>query len=221
MLTVPLTIILLYGYTFVFLNILYNYYIENNFQGDVLYMERKNLRVNTKTLSIVQVALMIAITTLVTMTVRVPTYAGYTHLGDSMIFLSVILLGKRKAVVSSAIGMCLADILGGYLVWAPFTLIIKGSMALIAALIVYRGTNKGNNVVNNIVAFVAAGIWMVFAYYIAGAFVTSFLLSENVTFAQGLVVSLKDIPANIVEVLVGIVLAVPLSKMIKKSNYKF
>jgi len=185
-------------------------------------MERKKTGVvNIKTLSIVQVALMIAITTLITMTVRVPTYAGYTHLGDSMIFLSVILLGKRKAVVSSAIGMCLADILGGYIVWAPFTLIIKGSMALIAAIIVYRGKNNGDNIANNIAAFVFAGIWMVFAYYIAGAFVTSFLLSENVTFAQGLIVSLKDVPANVIEVLVGIALAVPLSKMIKRSNYKF
>lgn len=184
-------------------------------------MDRKNIRVNSKTLSMVQIALMIAITTIVTMTVRVPTYAGYTHLGDSMIFLSVILLGKRKAVVSSSIGMCLADILSGYLVWAPFTLIIKGTMALVAALIVYRGKNDGTNVANNIVAFVAAGIWMVFAYYIAGAFVTSFLLSENVTFAQGLIVSLKDIPANIIEVLVGIALAIPLGKIIRKSSYKF
>jgi uncharacterized membrane protein len=185
-------------------------------------MERKNMGVvNNKTLSIVQVALMIAITTLVTMTVRVPTYAGYTHLGDSMIFLAVVLLGKRKAVVSSALGMCLADILSGYLVWAPFTLIIKGSMALVAALIIYRGKQDGNNIANNILGFVVAGIWMVFAYYIAGAFITSFLLSEHVTFAQGLIVSLKDVPANVVEVLVGIALAVPLSKMIKKTNYKF
>ena len=126
-----------------------------------------------------------------------------------------------KFIISIEIIMCLADILSGYLVWAPFTLIIKGTMALVAALIVYRGKNDGTNVANNIVAFVAAGIWMVFAYYIAGAFVTSFLLSENVTFAQGLIVSLKDIPANIIEVLVGIALAIPLGKIIRKSSYKF
>lgn len=185
-------------------------------------MEKRNIGImNRKTLSIVQTSLMIAIITLVTMTVRIPTYTGYTHLGDSMIFLAVVLLGKKKSVIASAAGMCLADILSGYLVWSPFTLVIKGSMALVAALIVYRGANKGDSVPNNIFAFTVAGIWMVVGYLLAGAFVSSYMLTEHMTLMQGLIVSLKDVPANIVEVLVGIVIAVPMSKMIKKSSYKF
>ena len=184
-------------------------------------MERKNIGViNSKTLSLVQVALMIAMITLVTMTIRVPTYAGYTHLGDSMIFLAVVLLGKRNSVIASAVGMCLADILGGYLVWAPFTFAIKGSMALVAAMIIFRGNYNGESVANNILGFTVAGIWMIFAYYIAGAFVTTYLLSQNITFAQGLIVSLKDVPANCAEVLVGILIALPMSKMLKKSKFK-
>jgi uncharacterized membrane protein len=63
-------------------------------------------------------------------------------------------------------------------------------------LIIFRGENNGENVVKNIIGFTVAGIWMIFAYYIAGAFVTSYLLSQNITFAQGLIVSLKDVPAN-------------------------
>lgn len=183
-------------------------------QGGIL-MERKN------TLSIVQTSLMIAIITLVTMTVRIPTYAGYTHLGDSMIFIAVVLLGKKKSIIAAAVGMCLADILSGYMVWAPFTLVIKATMAYIAALIVFRGENNGDSIKNNIFAFTVAGIWMIFAYWIAGAFVTSQLLSENVTLVQGLVVSLKDVPANIAQALVGMIIAIPMIKMIKKTNYKF
>lgn len=185
-------------------------------------MEKKNSQIaNVKTLTLVQVALMAAMTTLVTMTIRVPTYTGYTHLGDSMIFLAVIVLGKRKAVVSSALGMALADLLGGYLIWAPFTLLIKGIMALIAGIIAYRGEFNGNNTVNNIFAFIIAGIWMVSAYYLFGAVITRYILAENATFTQALIVSLKEVPANIVEVLVGIVLAVPIGKIIAKSNFKF
>jgi uncharacterized membrane protein len=184
-------------------------------------MEEKSSQImKTNTLAIVQVALMIALTTVVTMTVRIPTYAGYTHLGDSMIFLAVILFGKKKAVVSAGIGMCLADILSGYLVWAPFTLVIKGSMALIAGIIAYRGKYNGDNMMNNVFAFIIAGIWMIIAYYFAGAIITRFVLAQNVTFAQSLVLSLKDIPANFVEVAVGIILAIPLGKMIKKSGFR-
>jgi len=184
-------------------------------------MEEKSSQIApTNTLAIVQIALMIALTTVVTMTIRIPTYTGYTHLGDSMIFLAVILFGKKKAIISASLGMCLADILSGYLVWAPFTLVIKGSMALIAGIIAYRGKYNADNMMNNIFAFVIAGIWMITAYYFAGAIITRFVLAQNVTFAQSLVLSLKDIPANFVEVAVGIVLAIPLSKMIKRSSYR-
>lgn len=184
-------------------------------------MEQKSSQImKTSTLSIVQIALMIALTTVVTMTIRIPTYTGYTHLGDSMIFLAVILFGRKKAIVSAGLGMCLADILSGYLVWAPFTLVIKASMALIAGTIAYRGDYNGDNMINNIFAFIIAGIWMILAYYFAGAIITRFVLAQNATFAQSLVLSLKDIPANFVEVAVGIILAVPLGKMIKKSGYR-
>lgn len=174
---------------------------------------------NTKTLTIVQVAMMAAITALVTMTIRIPTYTGYTHLGDSMIFLSVILFGKNKAMASSALGMFLADLLGGYLVWSPFTLVIKGIMALIAGIIAFRGSYNGDNTLNNIFAFIVAGIWMVAGYYISGAFITRYVLSSQATMTQSLILALKEIPANSVEVLVGIILAIPLGKLIKKSNF--
>jgi uncharacterized membrane protein len=173
---------------------------------------------STKTLSMVQVALMIAMTTLVTMTVRVPIFSGYTHLGDSMIFVAAILLGNKKSFVSASVGMMLADILSGYLIWAPFTFIIKGVMALIAGTIAYRSGKNGDDFGNNLVAFVAAGVWMVLAYLVASGFITAYLMSENVTFIQGIIVSMRDIPANCIEVAVGILIALPLSKIIKKAN---
>ena len=58
-------------------------------------MENKSITKNT-TLEIVQIALFIAATCMVTMTIRIPTMIGYTHLGDSMVCLSAILLGKTK-----------------------------------------------------------------------------------------------------------------------------
>ncbi|MHC1719660.1 MAG: ECF transporter S component [Clostridiaceae bacterium] len=182
-------------------------------------MERKDSKImSADTLSLVQVALMIAMTTLVTMTIRVPIFSGYTHLGDSMIFLAAILLGRKKAFVSASVGMLLADIISGYMMWAPFTFVIKGTMAFIAGTIAYRANKNGESMINNIFGFVVAGIWMVLAYLVASGFITAYLMSQDVTFIQGLIVSLRDVPANCLEVIVGILIAIPMCKLIKKSK---
>lgn len=182
-------------------------------------MEGKNARaMGTKTLSMVQVALMIAMTTLVTMTVRIPIFSGYTHLGDSMVFLAAILLGRKKAFVSASVGMMLSDILSGYLIWSPFTFVIKGVMALIAGTIAYRNGKNGEDFTNNTIAFIAAGVWMVLGYLVASGFITAYLMSQNVTFIQGIIVSLRDVPANCLEAAAGIIIALPLGKLIKKSG---
>lgn len=182
-------------------------------------MEKKHTKmISANTLSLVQVALMIAMTTLVTMTIRVPIFSGYTHLGDSMIFLAAVLLGRKKAFVSASVGMLLADIISGFLIWAPFTFVIKGTMAFIAGTIAYRGNKNGDSMANNILGFVVAGIWMVLAYLVASGFITAYLMSQDVTFVQGLIVSLRDVPANCLEVVVGILIAVPLCKLVKKSK---
>ncbi len=57
---------------------------------------------------------------------------GYMHIGDSVVFLAGCLLPFPYSVFAAAIGGCLADILvGGAIAYAPFTLIIKGFMALV------------------------------------------------------------------------------------------
>lgn len=56
---------------------------------------------------------------------------GYTHLGDAMIVLAVMFLGGKKGAVSAGLGAMLADIILGYAVWAPVTLVSKAVMALV------------------------------------------------------------------------------------------
>ncbi len=59
------------------------------------------------------------------------------HLGDSVIFLSALFLGAG-AIPAAAIGSLLADVFLGYAVFAPFTLVIKGALALVSWLILRR-----------------------------------------------------------------------------------
>ncbi|WP_097026212.1 ECF transporter S component [Clostridium peptidivorans] len=172
-----------------------------------------NGRIKTKT--IVEMALMIAIICLVTMTMKVPTVIGYTHLGDGFVFVAAVVFGKRRGAIAAALGMTLADILGGYAIWAPFTFVIKAVMAYIAATLAYRNDYNGDNVKNNIFAFAVAGAWMVLAYYLANAVIVRYIYVESASFYESLVLALADIPANTMQIAVGIVVAILLLKAIK------
>ena len=56
---------------------------------------------------------------------------GYVHLGDTMVFLGVLMLGKRRGAAAAGLGSALADVLGGFAFWAPWTLVIKSLMAFV------------------------------------------------------------------------------------------
>lgn len=64
---------------------------------------------------------------------KVPIPLGYAHLGDAAVFLAALYLPRREAVLAAAVGSALADILGGFPIWAGPTLLIKGGMAYIVA----------------------------------------------------------------------------------------
>ncbi|MFL0196649.1 ECF transporter S component [Clostridium sp. WILCCON 0269] len=180
-------------------------------------MEQKKLELNNfKVRDMVQVALMAAITYIATAIINIPTgviFKGVVHLGDSMVLLGAILLGKKKGFFSAAVGMCLFDILSPYAIWAPFTFFIKGIMAWTAATIAYRKGYDGEKFWNNVFAFVAACIWMVIAYYAVGVLMMHFV--TNISFSKAIVLSAAEIPGNIAQSLVGIAIALPLSKILK------
>ncbi|WP_373898105.1 ECF transporter S component [Haloimpatiens sp. FM7315] len=175
-----------------------------------------NIYNHEKAISITQMSLMIAIICLATMVIKIPTLMsiGYVHLGDSMVFLAAILFGKKKGMITAGIGMCLADILSGYAYYAPFTFVIKAVMALIAASIAYRGDFKGKNTLNNLFAFVISGIWMVFGYFIAKIFLVKFVLFKADSFTEALTIGLASIPDNIGQAAVGMLIALPLIKLL-------
>jgi uncharacterized membrane protein len=174
-------------------------------------MERRENKVkNLNVIDIVQVALMAAMVFVTTYVIEIPVGTkAVLHIGDTMVFAGAIILGNKKAALASAIGMGLFDLLSPYAVWAPFTFIIKGVMAYIASSIAYRKNYEGNNPVNNIFGFIIAGIWMIAGYFFAGA-----IIYHN--FAQAFL----DIQWNVLQVVAGIVLAIPLIAALKKAKIK-
>ena len=117
----------------------------------------KNLSVKKLTMAGVMAALVFVMTYVPK--VPVPVTGGYVHLGDGAIFLSVLLLGPL-GIPSAAIGSGLADILGGYMVYALPTMAIKALVALIAWKIWKEGAW-----LRAVVAFILAEAAMVAGYF--------------------------------------------------------
>lgn len=60
---------------------------------------------------------------------KIPIPLGYAHLGDAVIFLSVMFCGRRVGILSGVIGSALADVLSGFPIWIVPTVFIKAAMA--------------------------------------------------------------------------------------------
>ena len=178
-------------------------------------MEEKKEFKMFRTIDIVQIGLMAAVIYIVTLIFNLPYYMGVIHLGDSMVFIAALLLGSKKATVASAIGMCLFDLLSPYAIWAPFTLVIKGIMALIAASIAYRKNYNGNNIWNNAFAFTIASIWMILGYYLGGVILSHYYF--RMEWFKSFIIPLADITGNIIQVVCGMLIALSLGTALKKA----
>lgn len=92
---------------------------------------------NTKVNDLTITAMMAALIFCGTFFFKIPAAFGYTHLGDSLLILSICLLGTKKSMYAGAIGAGLADMIGGYAVWILPTLCIKAIFAFTMGSLMY------------------------------------------------------------------------------------
>ena len=94
---------------------------------------KKAIQVNTIPL----IAIMTAVTTVLTMFVKIPTPTrGYLNLSDTMIFFSSYAFGPWVGGIIGGLGPALSDLISGYPQWAIFTFIIDGLQAVLVGLLV-------------------------------------------------------------------------------------
>lgn len=86
---------------------------------------KKTLKARTDVRMIAISAMFAALITVTTAFIKIPTALGYSHAGDSIIYLASSILPAPFAIAASAIGGALADLLSGYAIWAIPTAIIK------------------------------------------------------------------------------------------------
>lgn len=164
-------------------------------------------RFTTKT--IVQTALLVALVFLSTsfINIRLPflSNGGLVHLGTAMLYIVAIVFGKKKGAIAGSFGMAIFDLVSGWALWAPFTFVIRAIMGYMVGVIAWSGNKEGNNIITNIVAMILSGVWMIIGYYI-----TEVILYGN------WVAPITSIPGDITQVIVGLILALPTAKILKK-----
>lgn len=98
---------------------------------------------NVSVRRIVGASMMAAIVCVATL-IHVPLpLVGYIHVGDAFVLVSGFLFGFAFGFGAAATGSLLADLLLGYASYAPATFVIKGLVALLAAIMCRRVKAKG------------------------------------------------------------------------------
>ena len=114
-------------------------------------------------------AVFAAIIFVATMFISIRLPNGYANLGDCFVIVGALVLGKYYGAAAAAIGSGLADIISGFVIYAPATIIIKALMAICVSLIVYFFNKNKNNKIKAlgvVVSAIAAEIIMVLGYYL-------------------------------------------------------
>lgn len=165
----------------------------------------------TKTFDLVITAILAALVFVATMFINLKLpfgQGGLIHLGTSMLFISAILFGPKKGALAGAIGMGLFDIVGGWLIWAPTTIISRALQGFIVGKIAWSKGHKGDNIGFNILGTVVSMPVMIAVYYIGQAIMFN-----------SWVAPLASIPGDVIQNIVGLIIAIPVCVVLKKTPY--
>ena len=163
-----------------------------------------------KTSLIVTTALLTALVLICTLILKVPVGPDcYIHLGDAVILLAVILLPRGYACFAGAVGATLADLMGGFAFWAPWTFAVKLLFILVFGFFLDRSRKNASETtllgvpVIELIGLVVSGIVAVVGYF----------LSEYMLFGNWIPAA-TCIPFNIIQVTVAAIIAELLSRRI-------
>lgn len=128
------------------------------------------------TRKIVITALFSALTCVATLIIRIPSpLGGYLNVGDALVIFSGGMLSPLFAFLAGGLGSLLADVISGYMIYAPVTFLIKGAMALTVSVGGVLLKKKMKAPVSQICLGALAEVIMVFGYYVFEGFLYGFI----------------------------------------------
>jgi uncharacterized membrane protein len=133
------------------------------------------------------IILLAGATAALTVVVRIPIpgTGGYLNFGDIAVVFCGLFLGKKWGAVAGGAGSALADVIGGFFIFAPATLIAKGLEGFLAGVL---GETK-----YPLPLILLAGAAMIAVYFLYELFLPG----------MGLAAALSEVPFNIIQAVVG------------------
>ena len=155
------------------------------------------------TLAAIFAALVFVVTSLIP-PIPIPATGGYFNLGETSIYVAALLFGPFVGAFPGGIGAMLADIYLGYAFFAPGTLIIKGvEGAIVGFLNIKLKKYIPNPTVRAIISVIVGGLEMVTGYFLYETLLA-------VLFPGLEIFAIAEIPLNMGQMLVGLIIAVPI-----------
>ena len=131
-------------------------------------------------------------------TIPIPATSGYFNLGESVIFIAALIFEPFVGSIAGG-GAAIADLILGAYVFAPATLIIKTFEGLIVGITNRKLRQRTSSAtLSATISIVLGGVEMIAGYFIYE------------TLVKGYPAALTEIPVNIVQVVVGLAVAVPI-----------
>lgn len=167
-----------------------------------------NKRTFNLILTSMSIALVFVATLLLNIKLPITANGGLVHLGTAMLFIIAFVFGPKKAAIAGAVGMGLFDLVSGWTLWAPITIVARGLQGYLVGRIAWSNGREGNSVSFNILAAIVSIPLMLAVYYVG----------EAIIFGN-FVVPAASIPGNIVQNVVGILVAIPVAIALKKTPF--
>jgi uncharacterized membrane protein len=148
---------------------------------------------------IVLTGVMIALVAVFTLAIRVPfaPTRGYFNFSDVAVFLAAFAFGPWTGLVAGGVGTAVADLAGGYAMYAPLTFLAHGLEGFVAGAIV--GRRQG--VWRMALGWAVGAALMLVVYFVGEAFVFGMGVGPAVT---------EAVTVNVPQVAVGGIVSIPL-----------
>ncbi len=139
--------------------------------------------------------------------IKFPLVIGYLNIGDCFVLLLGWIVGGVWGMICASIGAGLADLLSGFAVYIPITVIVKAIMALIAFLgyKVVSNKNKQILIASYIISGIIAELIMVLGYYLFEGFLYGF--------ATATVALIGNLIQGAISLSLGIIIIIALESM--------
>lgn len=155
-------------------------------------------------------ALFTAMTTVATLLIQIPTPTkGYVNLGDAVVNLGAWVLGPVYGAAAAGIGSAIADIVSGYVIYAPVTLVVKAAMAAVSGIVIRSAGKSAAPLPARIAAAASAEVIMIVGYALFEA-----LLYHSFSAAM------LGVPANAVQGALGAAVSVAVYSLLRKRDLR-